>query len=202
MFGFGKKEKAPFKIPVNVSALRTRIEAENRENFPNLTRYQEIAKSAGDVYAQLDALIAQTEYAEEAVRIKEDIMKKIGQLSEKIKNNRKEAHNEGSGDYVASNMAYLERKGMRNKAKTLYTEFLVEIESIMKCCKEERSKNGSTIAPAAEALMKIMTELNKNFFKKYVEDKEIKKMREEFLSKIEDLNNFFEENKSRLKEQG
>ena len=32
IFGFGKKEKTPFKIPREVSELRTRIETENREN--------------------------------------------------------------------------------------------------------------------------------------------------------------------------
>jgi hypothetical protein len=167
-----------------------------------LTRYQEIAKHARAVYAQLDAIIAQKENASEAFRIKEDIRNRIERLSDKITNNRKETGTEGSRDYVASNMEYLERKGMRNQAKTLYTEFLVEIESIMKCCKEERSKDGTTIEPETEALIKTMAELNKNFFKKYGEDNEIKNMRASLLKKIEGLKDFIEEHKDRLKEQG
>ncbi len=202
MFGFGKKEKTPFKIPVEALALRTRIEDENRENYPHLVRYQELVKSAKIVFAQLDAIIAQGEYAEEAVRIKEDIKTKIERLSDKITNNRKESGKEGNRDYVVSNLEYLERKGMRNQAKTLYIEFLIEIESITKYYKEERSKNGAMIEPATEALIKTMAELNKNFFKKYGEDKEIKNMREALFMKIEGLNNFIKESKDGLKVQG
>ena len=150
-FGFGKKEekkKTPFRIPAEASAISTIIDAENRENYPKLARYQEIAKGVKDVFAKLDAIIAQGEHAEEAIRIKEDIKKKMGQLTEKINKNKEAAKKENDEDYVADNMAYLERKSMRNQAKTLFTECLYAIEAIMKCCKEERLKNRTMIESA------------------------------------------------------
>jgi hypothetical protein len=202
MFGFGKKQKASFKIPVEVLALRARIEDENRENYPHLVRYQELVKSVKVVFAQLDAIIAQGEYAEEAVRIKEDIKKKIGQLSDKINSNRKEVGKEGNRGYVASNMAYLERKGMRNQAKTLFTECLDAIESIMKCCKEERLKNETAMKSGKDVLIRAMSALHYNYFQEHGQDKEINDMRDELLERIEDLNNYFEENNDRLKEHG
>jgi hypothetical protein len=201
-FGFGKKKKESFKIPAEVSAFRTRIDAENRENFPSLTRYREITKSAKVIYAQLDALGAQTEYAVEAVRIKEDIRKKIEWLYDKISNNREEARKDGGRGYVASNMAYLERKGMRNQAKTLFTECLDNIDSIVKYCKEERLKNGTTIESAIEALKEAMSALHNDFFKEHGEDKEIKGIREMLLKKISDLNAVFEASKDSLKARG
>jgi hypothetical protein len=200
LFGFGKK--TPFKIPGEVSEVRYRIETENRENYPNPDRYQEIITSVKVVFAQLDAIIAQGEYAEEAVRIKEDIKKKMGQLSDKINKHKEAAKKESHEGYVASNLEYLERKGMRNKAKTLFTECLVAIESIMKCCKEERLKDGTTIESATGELIRAMSALNTIYFKKHGEDKEIKKMREELLKKIEGLNNYFEKNRDRIKAQG
>ena len=203
LFGFGKKEnKMQFKMPSEVTAVRTRIEAENRENYPNLGRYQEIVTSVKVVFAQLDAMIAQGEYAEEAVRIKEDIKKKMGQLTEKINKNKEAAKKESNEDYVASNMEYLERKSMRNQAKTLFVECLDAIESIMKCCEEERLKNRTAMESATRELSKAMSALHNDYFNKHGEDKEIKNMREELLKKIEGLNNYFKENKDRLKEQG
>lgn len=203
IFGFGKKEKRTLlKIPGEVSAIRTRIEAENRENYPNLARYQEIVKSVKVVFAQLDAIIAQGKYAEEAVRTKEDIKKKMGQLTEKINRNKEAAKKESNGDYVASNMEYVERKSMRNQAKTLFTECLDAIEAMMKCCQKEKSKDGTMIESATGELLKAMSALHNDYFKKYGDDKEIKNMREELLKKIEGLNNYFEQNKDRVKEQG
>jgi uncharacterized protein YqgV (UPF0045/DUF77 family) len=203
LFGFGKKRKeSPFKIPGEVSALRTRIDAENSENFPSLTRYREIVKNAREIYAQLDALGAQTEYAVEAVRIKEDIRKKIEWLSDKINKNRKEARKEGSPDYVASNMEYLERKGMRNQAKTLFTECLDNIDTIATYFREERLKNGTTIESSIDELIKAMSALHNDFFKEYGDDKEIKGIRERLLKKIADLNAVFEENRGSLKASG
>ncbi len=205
IFGFGKKEakkKAPFRIPAEAAAISTIIDAENRENFPKLARYQEIEKDFEFVLSRIDAIIAQGEHAEEAIRIKEDIKKKMGQLTEKINNNKAAAIKDNKEDYVADNMAYLERKNMRNQAKTIFAECLDAIESIMKCCKEERLKNGTTMESATDELIRAMSALNNSYFKKHVEDKEIKNMREELLKKIEGLNNYFEKNRDRIKEQG
>ena len=51
-------------------------------------------------------------------------------------------------------------------------------------------------------LIKAMSALHNDYFKKHVEDKEIKNMKEELLKKIEGLNNYFEQNRDRIKEQG
>jgi hypothetical protein len=201
-FGFGKKEKTPFKIPAEVLALRTRVEAENRENYPNLARYQEIVNIARAAYKKLDVLIAQEEHAEEAVRIKEDIKKKMGQLTEKVNKNKEAAKKEGNEDYVASDLEYLERKGMRNQAKSLFTECLESIEAMMKCCQGERSHNGAPIESATGEFIKALSALQNDYFKKYGDDKEIKNIREELLKKIDGLNNYFEMNKDRIREQG
>jgi len=203
LFGFGKKEekkKIPFRIPAEASAISTIIDAENRENYPKLARYQEIVEGVKVVFEQLDAIIAHGKYAEEAVRIREDIKNKMGQLTEKININKEAAKKESNEDYVASNMVYLERKGMRIQAKTLFTECLDAIESIMQCCKEERLKDGTTMESATGELIKALSALNTVYFKKHGEDKEIKNMREELHKKIQDLNEFFEENRECRKE--
>lgn len=205
MFGFGKnekKKKTPFRIPPEASALSTIIDAENRENYPKPARYQEIAKQVKMVFDQLDAYVAEGEHAAEATRIKEDLKKKIRMLTEKVNKNKQAAKKEGSEDYVASNMEYLERKGMRNQAKTLYTEFLVDIESVMKWVNEDRFQNAATAEPSIEALLSTMEALNNNYFRKYREDKEIRTIREELLKKIEGLNDYFDGYAERLKELG
>jgi hypothetical protein len=62
------------------------------------------SKSVKVVFAKLDAVIAQGKYAEEAVRTKEDIKKKMGKLTAKINKNKeaaikeKEGHNDGVGN--------------------------------------------------------------------------------------------------------
>jgi hypothetical protein len=205
IFGFGKKEEkknTPFRIPAEASAISTIIDAENRENYPKLARYQEIVKDVKVVFAQLDAIIAQGEHAESAIRIKEDIKKKMGQLTEKINKNKEAAQKESNEDYVANNMEYLERKGMRNQAKTLFTECLIAIEAIMKCCQEKKLKNGTTMESATGELIKAMSALHTDYFKKHSDDKEIKSIREELLRKIKGLNAYFETNRDRIKEQG
>jgi hypothetical protein len=205
IFGFGKKEKkkkAPFRIPAEATAISTIIEAENRENYPKLDRYKEIVDGVRNVFTQLDAIIAKGEHAEEAVRIKEDIRKKMGQLTEKINKNKEAAKKEHNEDYIENNMEYLERKSMRNQAKTLFTECLDSIEALMQCCQGDPSKNTAMIDSATNGLVKGMSVLHNDYFKKHAEDKEIKNMKEELLKKIEGLNTYFEKNRNRIKEQG
>ena len=203
MFGLGKKKtKIPFKVPGAVSALRAGIEDENRENYPKLARYQEIVNSARVTYKQLDVIIEQAEYAEEATRIKEDLQKRMDRLTQKINANKREAGKEEGKDYVESNLAYLERKGRRNQAKTLFTECLDAFESIMTYYKGEHLKHGATIEAVTGDVVKAIATLKNDFFKVYGEDKEIKEIRAKLLEKIQDLNAFFKENKEGLKEKG
>jgi len=203
IFGFGKKEKkTPFKIPAEAAEVSTKIEAENRENYPNLARYQEIVTGVRVAYVRLDAIIKQGEHAEEAVRIKEDIKKKMGQLTEKVNKNKEAAKKGSSEDYVADNMAYLERKSMRNQAKTRFTECLDAIEVMMNCCQDGRSKKGTTIESATHELIKAISVLHADYFTKHGDDKEIRSMKEELLKKLEGLNDYFDNNRDRIKEQG
>lgn len=205
IFGFGKKEekvKTPFRIPADASALSTIIDAENRENYPKPARYQEIVERITVVFGQLDEIIEQGEHAEEALRIKGDLKKKLGQLTKKVTINKEAAKKESNEDYVANNMEYLERKSMRDRAKTLFTDCLVAIEAIMKCCQEKRLKEGTTIESATEELIKAMSALHNDYFKKHNDDKEINNLKEELVKKIEGLSDYFHQNRDMIKEQG
>ncbi|HEX9022138.1 MAG TPA: hypothetical protein VF903_12860 [Nitrospirota bacterium] len=202
LFAFGKKEKPPFKVPREVSALRTRIDAEDRENYPNLERYKDIRRDAELVYKRLHALIAEGQYAEEAIRIEEDIRKKLERLTQKIKNNMREAKKEGSQDYVDKNIDYLERKSIRNSAKTLFTEFLDAYELFLACCNEEKGGRGEAIDSAAVALINTMAELNISFFTVHDRDMEIQGLKEKTLAKVAGLDDYFRENTARLEENG
>jgi hypothetical protein len=202
LFGIGKKEKPPFKIPREVTALRNSIESESRENFPNLARYQEIAREAELVCRNLDAVIAQKEYAEEAARLRDDIKSRIARLADKISRNRKGAAKEDKEDYVERNIDYLRRKSVRNNAKTLFTEFLEQLESIKKCCRGERVDHDRTMDSIAMDLIKTVSALNSNFFRQHGADREIVGLKNEVLSKLAGLNRFVSENKARIAEQG
>lgn len=202
IFGFGKEEQKPFKIPREVAALRTRIEAENRENFPSIVRYKEMIKDAELVYKNLNDMIKSKEHVEEAIRIREDIKKRMEGLAEKIYKNIRESKKEGKEDYVEKKIDYLERKSIRNQAKTLFTEILLEVESIMKFCNEGRLEHERTIDSATGVLIKTVSALNNNFFKEHGEDKEIRGLKEQVLKRVSDLGNFFKENKACLKEKG
>ncbi len=87
LLGFRKKQKIPFKIPNQIREFRTRIEAENRENYPSVDRYQEFHTEARLIYMYLNGIIANKEYAKEAMKIKEEIRKDLAQLARKIKRN-------------------------------------------------------------------------------------------------------------------
>jgi predicted transcriptional regulator len=202
MFGLGKKTKIPFRIPGDVSALRSRIAEENRENYPNFAKYQDIFNDVRVTCKKLDDIIARTEYGEEAFRVKEDLKKRMDHLTEKVNKNRNEAMQEDGKDLVVDNLEYLERKGRRDQAKTLFTECLEAFESIMTYYKEERLKHGSSIEAVTGDLIKAIESMNKNFFKIYGEDREIKELISKLLEKIQDLNEFFEANELSIKEKG
>jgi predicted transcriptional regulator len=202
MFGLGKKPKVPFRIPSDVSALRSRIAEENRENYPNFAKYQDIFNDVRVTCKKLDDIIARTEYGEEAFRVKEDLKKRLDQLTEKINKNRNEARQEEGKDSVVDSLEHLERKGRRDQAKTLFTECLEAFESIMTYYKEERLKHWPSIEAVTGDLVKAIESLNKKFFKIHGEDREIKELRSKLLEKIQDLRDFFEENELTIKEKG
>jgi hypothetical protein len=87
MLGFRKKQKIPFKVPHQLREFRTKVEAEIRENYPSVDRYREIHEEARSICMYLNGIIANREYAKEAVKIKEDIKKDMTQLARKIKRN-------------------------------------------------------------------------------------------------------------------
>lgn len=202
MFGFGKKEKLPFKVPREVSELRTRIETENRENYPNLIRYQEILRDAKLVNKKLQDIIAQQEHAAEASKIVEDIRNRLAKLADKIEKNRLEAKKEGKQDYVEKNIDYLERKSIRNNAKTIFTDFLDAYESFIACCTDGKPEQGEAMHSAAVRLLKAMSELHHNFFKKHGQDTEISGLRDKILEKISALDQLVRENEKTLERNG
>jgi hypothetical protein len=202
LFGFGKKEKAPFKIPQEVSELRIRVETEIRENYPNLVRYQEILRDAKLVKVKLQDLIAQKEHAAEAGRIMDDLKNKLARLAEKIGKNKQEARKEDKQDYVAKNIDYLERKSMRNNAKTLFTDFLEAHELFLAFCKEGRPGQEEALDSATARLINAITELHYNFFKAYGQDTEIRGLKDKTRVKLSELTKSFEENEGSLQEKG
>jgi glutamine synthetase type III len=201
-FGFGKKQKTPFKVPREVRELRTRIETENRENFPSLVRYKEIMSDAELVYRLLNGIIAKKEYAEEAARIRDEMKTKVDGLGEKIKRNMQEAQKDGKEDYVERNIDYLERKSYRNKAKTLFTVFLENFGAFEKFCRDGSMEHGKKIESVTAELFQAVADLQKGFFYKYGQDKEIQAIKEDVLKKMSDVRTLYEENKPRFKEKG
>lgn len=197
-FGFGKDEKKHFRIPHEIVELRMRIESENREKYPNLARYKEIAKEAESVYQYLHDIIAKKEHAEDATKIRDDIRKKLAALEERIKLNIQEARKEGKQDYVEKNIDYLERKSMRNNAKTVFTEFLEAAEPFTLYCKEGRLKTGETIESVCKHLFKTVSELDTSYFKIHGKDVEIQALKEKTLRKLSEVHAVFKENKSRF----
>jgi len=94
LLGFGKKGKSAdpkrkklAQITIDVNALRGRIDAENRENFPNLVHYKNLHRDAQAVYRILDAMIVNKDHADDAVRMREDLRKKMDVLGVKIRRN-------------------------------------------------------------------------------------------------------------------
>jgi hypothetical protein len=202
LFGIGKKEEAPFRVPREITELRTSIEIEGRERYPSLARYKEITRIASSVYDYLDGMIAKKEHAEEAIRIREDIRKKLELLNAKIERNADEAKKEGKQDYVEKNIDYLERKSMRNHAKTVFTEFLEEAELFKTFCKGGRLENGITVESVIAKLFKTLSELSHNFIQKYGNDSDIQALKNKTLEKLSELDALFSENKTRFREKG
>jgi cell fate (sporulation/competence/biofilm development) regulator YlbF (YheA/YmcA/DUF963 family) len=200
MFGFGKK--APFRAPREVADIRNKIAAELRENYPNLARYRVIKNEVEWVVQQMNDLIAEKEYSAEAMSIRDELQKRIDDLTAKIKKNTSESAPEGGQDYVEKNIDYLERKSIRNKAKTLFTVFLEAQEAFTEYCREGRRDQVIEVGRVTDKIIDTVAELSSKFFKKYGQDKEIQGMQEKVLAKISELNDSFKENSGRLEQQG
>jgi hypothetical protein len=96
LLGFSKKGKSKdtkvkklSQVSLEVNSLRGRIEAENRENFPNLANYKDIYQDAQAVYRILDTMIVNKDHADDALRMRDDLKKKLDVLGAKIKRNLK-----------------------------------------------------------------------------------------------------------------
>jgi hypothetical protein len=202
LFGFGNKEEAPFHVPKEISELRTRIEIESRERYPSLARYKELVSMASWVYDYLDGRIAKKEHVEESGRIREDIRKKLEMLNAKIQRNTEEASKETKQDYVERNIDYLERKSMRNSAKTVFTEFLEETERFKIFCTGGRLETGRTIESVTVKLFQALSELIHNFIQKYGNDSDIHALQERTLEKLSELDALFREHRMRFREKG
>ena len=200
MFGFGKK--VPFRAPREVAEIRNKIAAELRENYPNLARYREIKQEVEQVLQQMNGLIVNKEYVDEAISIREDLQKRLEGLTAKIKKNVLENTAQGGQDYVEKNIDYLERKSTRNKAKTLFTGFLEAQKTFTDSCREGNRDQLRELGPVTDKIIDTVSELSNKFFKKYGQDKEIQRMREMVLEKISELNDSFTENSGRLEQQG
>ncbi len=202
LLSFGKKEIVVFRVPREVAELRHRIEAENRENYPNLARYQEITRDVKLINKILLNIIAQKTHAAEAGKIMEDIKIKLARLTEKIEKNKLEAKREGKQDFLDKNIDYLERKSIRNNAKTIFTDFLEAYESLVACCKEGKAVSAAALDSVTDRLFKDMSELHHNFFKKHGQDLEIRGLRDKVLEKVSALSEFFREHEETLERSG
>jgi hypothetical protein len=81
-----KVSKSP-RVSLTVNVLRGRIDSEYRENFPSLTRYKEISRDAQAVYRILDTMIVNKDHADAAIRMRDDLKKKLDVLGAKINQN-------------------------------------------------------------------------------------------------------------------
>jgi hypothetical protein len=201
-FSFGKEEKKPFRIPREIADLRMRIETESRERYPRLASFQEITKQAELIYQYLDGIILQKEHADEAARIREDIRIKLDNLGKKIEANLQEAKKEDKQDYVESNLDYLQRKSMRNSAKTLFTALLEASDFVERYARGDRVEPEKRIESVIEELFKIVSELNIKYFKVHGADLEVQALKEKTLRKLAEIDAAFQTHRSRFREHG
>jgi hypothetical protein len=198
----GKEEKKPFRIPREIADLRMRIETESRERYPRLASFQEITKKAEIIYHYLDNIISQKEHAEEAARIREDIRIKLDGLGKKIDANLQEARKEDKKDYVESNLDYLQRKIMRDSAKTLFIALLETADFVERFARGDRSEPERRIESVVEEYFKNLSELNIKYFQVHGTDLEVQALKERTLRKLTEFDTVFQTNRSRFREHG
>jgi hypothetical protein len=89
----GKEKSLSTKIrkvlPIDraVQSLRSRIDSEYRENFPSLARFKELCADAAYVNGILDSMIEKKEHGDDAIRMRDELGKKIEALGAKIRSN-------------------------------------------------------------------------------------------------------------------
>jgi hypothetical protein len=199
IFGSGKKE--PFRVPREAAALRLKIDLENRENFPTLEHYKELAREAEAVYNQFSVIIAQKVHAEEALKVQGEIRKKMDALFEKIQSNMQGKNVAHGKDYV-ENIDYLERKNLRNQAKTRFTEFLEAYDAFTNICKDGRPDQAGVLDSHTATMVRASKEMNDRYFKVHGDDQEIQELRDLTLERIANLGSLVNALRSRLKERG
>lgn len=201
LLGLGKKEKTPFKIPREISDFRSGIDTETRENYPRLDYYEKLIGEAKSVYARLNDIISQQEYAADATRVRDDIRKKLEGLHTKISKSVQEYKKERDDDYVEKNIDYLERKSMRDGAKTVFTAFLNELDSFKKFAEDKKLEYGKTIESEAANFLRTMSQLD-TVFQAHGNDRDIRVLNEEMTRKLADLQKIFKEHEARFREKG
>ena len=201
LFGFGKKNP-PFKTPQEVIALRSRIETLTRENFPNLAQFREVAIETERVYKSLDALIAAKDYAAEATKLRDDLSARLSKLAAKINKNRQEAARNGKEDYIDDNLEYLQRKSVRDTAKSLFMDFIELGQALRRCFLAEPMEHNRTLEMISRDMIRTLTDLNVRFFKDHSKDKEIGNMKHEVLQGVEDLKVFLDQNRQAINDRG
>ena len=191
-FGFGKKE--PYRVPREIAVLRTRIEAEARENFPQLARFRELEQEAKQVYRLLNTVIAQKEYAEEASKISADIRKKLEALAARIRKSAHEAAVEASG----GTMDLLAQKNLRDSAKTVFAAFLEGHQLFISTLKLNGPDSAGKLTTAASSMIKSLTILQNDYFSKHQSDEEIQWLRDHAREKVSELYTVVQQYKSAM----
>ena len=77
------------QVSLEVNSLCSIIDSECRENFPNVARYKDLYREAQVVYRTLDAMIVNKDHADDGIKMREDLRKKLDVLGAKIKRNVK-----------------------------------------------------------------------------------------------------------------
>jgi hypothetical protein len=81
------KVKKSLPISLEVNSLHSRIDSEYRENFPSLARYKELCRDTEMVYRILDEMIVKKDHEDDAIRMRDDLRKKLDALGAKIRSN-------------------------------------------------------------------------------------------------------------------
>ncbi len=198
---FGWNSKSLYKPPPELIALRGSIDAQLRENFPNLEQYQDIAKEAESVFRELNAVIRGKEHAEEATRLREDLKARLSRLAAKINKNRRDTGG-GSEQLDVEEINALRKKRLRDDAKSRMMDLREQVESLKKCCLGEEVPQGKTLDSMTMDLVKTIAALNDGFFKEHRGDREIDGLKREILNLAGWLSEFVDQNKQAISSKG
>ena len=189
LFGFGKQP--PFKVPAEVTALRTRIAAEERENYPSLARFRDLQREAAGVLRLLNVIVAQNDYAEDALRVREDIRKRMETLEARIASNIREAKHDGPADPVERNRETVERKSIRNAAKAVFAEFMEAHDLLIGIGPGIDPAQDHQLQSATARILQAAWDLQAKYFSVHGDDREIRGLQEAMCRKLKELNKLF-----------